>query len=136
MKRSPVRAIVLPLLLAVPAQLAAARHSIRPVAEQTKIDFLLGEVKNSPAIFIRNGSEYPGSRAAAHLLSKLNFAGRRVQNARQFIVGIATHSEASGKPYEIRWPDGRRQPLAEWLLERLAFYEKEHLPAPEPQPAG
>lgn len=131
-----VRAIVFCFLLAIPAQLSAARHSIRPVAEQSKIDFLLGEVKSSPAIFIRNGSEYPGSRAAAHLLSKLNFAGRRVQNARQFIVGIATHSEASGKPYEIRWPDGRRQPLADWLLERLAFYEKEHIPAPEPAPPG
>jgi hypothetical protein len=136
MKGSRIRAIVLPLVLAIPAQLSAARQPIRPVAEQTKIDFLLGEVKNSPAIFIRNGSEYPASRAAAHLLSKLNFAGRRVQNARQFIVGIATHSEASGKPYEIRWPDGRRQPLAEWLLERLAFYEKEHLPAPAPPPPG
>jgi hypothetical protein len=126
--------IAIALLVGIPESLSAARHPIRPVAEQTKIDFLLGEVKSSSAIFVRNGSEYPGSRAASHLLSKLNFAGRRVQSARQFITGIASHSEASGQPYEIRWPDGRRQPLAEWLLERLAFYEREHLPAPEPTP--
>jgi hypothetical protein len=58
----------------------------------------------------------------------LNFAGKRVQTSRQFIVGIASHSEESGKAYEIRWPDGHRQPLAEWLLERLDFYEKSHVP--------
>ena len=123
------RTALVVLLLAVAA--SAIGSQVRPVAEQTKIDFLLGEVKNSAATFIRNGKEYPASRAASHLLSKLKIAGRRVQNARQFIVGIATHSEASGKPYEIRWVDGHRQPLGEWLLERLDFYEKEHLPKAE-----
>lgn len=129
-----LRALTIALCLAIPAAQSAAKHPIRPVAEQSKIDFLLGEVRNSPAIFVRNGSDYRASRAASHLLSKLNFAGRRVQTARQFITGIASHSGASGKPYEIRWPDGRRQPLAEWLLERLAFYEREHLPEPETPP--
>ena len=116
--------MILILALAGPAVAKPAR----PVAEQTKIDFLIGEVKGSPAIFIRNGTEYPADRAASHLARKLKFAGRRVQTVRQFIVGIASHSEESGKPYEIRWPDGRRQPLSEWLFERLEFYEKEHLP--------
>ncbi|HLN93689.1 MAG TPA: hypothetical protein VK389_07490, partial [Thermoanaerobaculia bacterium] len=59
----PACSIVIALLL-IPAALFAAKRTIRPVAEQTKIDFLLGEVKNSSAIFVRNGSEYPGSRAA------------------------------------------------------------------------
>lgn len=130
----PLGSIVIALVLASPASLFAVKRPIRPVAEQTKIDFLLGEVKNSPAIFVRNGSDYPANRAASHLLSKLNFAGKRVQNARQFITGIASHSEASGNPYEIRWPDGRRQPLAEWLLERLAYYERAHLPATKTTP--
>jgi hypothetical protein len=106
---------------------ATAKRPVRPGEEQTKIDFLVGEVRNSPAIFIRNGREYPASRAASHLSTKLKFAGRRVQNARQFVIGIASHSEETGKPYEIRWPDGRRQPLAEWLLARLELYEKERL---------
>jgi len=106
---------------------ATAKRPVRPVEEQTKIDFLVGEVRSSPAIFIRNGREYPSSRAASHLSGKLKLAGRRVQNARQFVIGIASHSEETGKPYEIRWPDGRRQPLAEWLLARLELYEEEHL---------
>lgn len=65
---------------------------------------------------------------ASHLARKLRFAGKRVRTAREFIVGIASKSQESGKPYEIRWPDGRRQRLAEWLTARLAVYEKEHPP--------
>lgn len=99
--------------------------SVRPVEEQTRIDYLVGEVKRSSATFLRNGREHTASRAAAHLARKLRFAGRRVQTARQFITGIASRSEESGKPYEIRWPDGRRQRLGEWLTARLAAYEKE-----------
>ena len=104
----------------------SAATTVRPVPEQNKIDYLIGEVKRSPATFLRNGADHTGIRAAAHLARKLRFAGNRVQTARDFIVGIASNSETSGKPYEIRWPDGRRQPLAEWLTARLALYEKEH----------
>jgi hypothetical protein len=96
----------------------------RPATEQAKIDWLLSEVGNSTAVFIRNGKEYDGAQAVAHLKMKLFFAGRRVQTVRQFIVGVASRSEASGKPYEIRVPDGKQGPLQEWLLERLSVYEK------------
>ncbi|HEX5856315.1 MAG TPA: DUF5329 family protein, partial [Thermoanaerobaculia bacterium] len=76
------------------------------------------------ATFIRNGTEYDASKAVSHLKTKLLFAGRRVQTARQFIVGVASRSSESGKPYEIRFPDGRQAPMEVWLLERLAVYEK------------
>ena len=101
-----------------------ALAATRPVAEQEAIDWLLSEVKGSDAVFIRNGSEYNGEKAAAHLKSKLFSAGKRVQTAREFIVGVASRSETSGKPYEIRSKDGARQPLEKWLLERLAVFEK------------
>jgi hypothetical protein len=113
----------------------------RPAAEQTKIEWLLAEVGNSTATFIRNGKEYDGAKAAAHLKTKLLFAGRRVQTVRQFIVGVASHSEATGKPYEVRLPDGKQEPMQVWLMERLAVYEKgaaaqKPLPAPSPSPLG
>jgi hypothetical protein len=115
MSRHPeIRRAALALVLFLPALTAVALPT-RPASEQMRIDFLIGD-----------GREYPANRAAAHLARKLRFAGRRVQTVRQFIVGIASRSSESGKPYEIRWPDGRRQPLAEWLLEELARYEKEH----------
>jgi len=120
---------------------SAALGVSRPVAEQTKIDWLLAEVGNSKATFIRNGMEYDGAKAVAHLKTKLLFAGRRVQTVRQFIVGVASHSEATGRPYEIRLPDGKREPMHVWLMERLAVYEKgaaaqTPLPAPSPSPPG
>lgn len=109
---------------------ASAASPIRPVEEQSRIDYLLGQVKSSSAAFLRNGREHTASRAASHLARKLRFAGKRVQTAREFIVGIASRSGDSGKPYEIRWTDGRRQRLAEWLTARLEVYEKEHPPRP------
>lgn len=111
---------------------ASAAGAVRPLKEQNKIDYLLGQVKRSSATFLRNRGEHTASRAASHLARKLRFAGKRVQTAREFIVGIASKSEESGEPYEIRWPDGRRQRLAEWLTARLTVYEKEHPPRPTP----
>jgi hypothetical protein len=120
---------------------AYALAASRPEPEQAKIDWLLREVGNSAAVFIRNGKEYDAASAVSHLKTKLLFAGRRVQTARQFIVGVASRSEASGKPYEIRLPDGKQGRLETWLLERLAVYEKGEsarrpasLPTPGPPP--
>jgi len=115
---------LLPLGLGALLAAAAVLAASRPEAEQTKIDWLLAEVGNSKAIFIRNGKEYDASRAVSHLKTKLLFAGKRVQNARQFIGGVASHSEETGKPYEIRLSDGTQKPMQVWLLERLAVYEK------------
>jgi hypothetical protein len=101
-----------------------ASAASRPAEEQARIDWLLQEVGNSKATFIRNGKEYDAAKALSHLKTKLLFAGKRVQTARQFIVGVASHSEETGKPYEIRQPDGKQGPMEVWLLERLAVYEK------------
>ena len=120
MKPRRLAGFLLILVLSALPALAATR----PPEEQEAIDWLLSEVRTSDAVFIRNGSEYNGEKAAAHLKSKLVFAGKRVQTAREFIVGIASRSSASGQPYEIRRKDGTRQPLEKWLLERLAVFEK------------
>jgi hypothetical protein len=108
-------------LLVVALPLAAAK---RPAAEQEKIDWLLSQIERSDATFLRNGAEYDGQKAASHLRTKLFFAGKQVQTARQFIVGVGSHSEASGKPYEIRFNGSTPRPLEGWLLERLAEFEK------------
>lgn len=127
MAPEPRAAAILALAGVLASPIFAARL-VRPVGEQTKIDYLVGEVRKSPAIFLRNGREYPAGRAASHLATKLKFAVKRVQTARDFVLGIASRSEETGKPYEIRWPNGKRQPLSEWLFEQLEYYEKEHLP--------
>jgi hypothetical protein len=120
------------LLLAVSFPAAAAAAS-RPSAEQEKIDWLIEQVRSSDATFVRNGSEYTGAQAASHLKTKLFFAGKRVQTAKDFIVGVATHSEESGQPYEIR-PKGATAPapLGTWLADRLTEHERPGKPAPQP----
>lgn len=109
-----------------------ASAAARPPAEQEKIDWLLARIRSSDAVFLRNGSEYDGEKAASHLKTKLFFAGKRVQTAREFIAGVATRSEESGEPYRIR-PKGAASasatPLGDWLLVRLLEHEKALPPA-------
>jgi hypothetical protein len=117
-----IRRIVLVLTLVLVAFQASA--VTRPAEEQAGIDWLLDQISNSKATFIRNGKEYDAAKAVSHLKTKLMFAGKRVQTVRQFIVGVASHSEETGKNYEIRMPDGKQGPMATWLMERLAIYEQ------------
>jgi len=110
-------------LLAVPAG--------RSAVEQAKIDRLLEDIRSSKATFLRNDGAYDGTQAASHLKRKLFFAGSRVATARDFVLGVASRSEESGRPYQIRFPGEAPRPLREWLLERLAALEK---PPPSPAP--
>ena len=105
------------------AMASAVYAASRPAEEQSKIDWLLTEVDQSGATFIRNGREYDAKRAVSHLKSKLFFAGKRVQTARAFIVGVASHSEETGKPYEIRFANGKQMLMSDWLIERLVALE-------------
>lgn len=102
---------------------SSAYAASRPAAEQSKIDWLLTQIDQSGAIFIRNGKGYDAKKAVSHLKTKLFFAGKRVQTANDFIKGVASHSEETGKPYEIRFADRKQRPLADWLSERLTALE-------------
>jgi hypothetical protein len=126
--RSLVPSAIVALLL---ARHGLAAEPVRPPAEQVKIDFLLNEVTKSGDVFVRNGREYSGVRASGHLARKLRFAGKRVQTANDFILGIASKSEETGKLYEVRTREGHREPLRDWLLARLQLHEHAH---PNPTP--
>ena len=130
LSRSLLPAVAVLFAIAAPA---AAKDPVRPVDEQTKIDFLIAEVKKSDDVFVRNGREYGGIRASSHLSTKLRFAGKRIQTATEFVLGIASKSEESGKLYEVRSREGHREPLRDWLLARLQLYEKAHIPTPPPR---
>lgn len=123
-----ILALLAALVLAVLAWLVfgarPAAAAKRPAVEQAKIDQLLAGIESSDATFLRNGAAYDGRKAASHLRTKLFFAGSRVQTARDFIAGIATHSETSGKPYTIRPRGKAARPLADWLLEQLRRLEE------------
>ena len=93
---------------------------------QTKaeIDELFSFVRTSDVRFIRNGKEYSGAEGADHLRDKLTKAGDRVRTTDDFITGIASKSYLSGKPYMVKFADGRTQPTGDWLRAHLADMRK------------
>ncbi|MNV90423.1 hypothetical protein D3C71_1848100 [compost metagenome] len=81
---------------------------------------LLEFVEKSDCRFIRNGVDYSGPRARAHLEQKLNYLESKnmVKSAEDFIDLAATKSSMSGRAYEVRCSEGT-QPAGNWLHREL-----------------
>ena len=92
-----------------------------------EIKALLDFVERSECQFVRNGSEYPGPRARAHLEKKLDYLeGKNMLNsAEDFIDLAATKSSMSGRAYEVRCPDGV-EPASTWLKRELQRQRQLH----------
>ncbi|MDQ0126642.1 hypothetical protein J2W17_005628 [Pseudomonas lini] len=97
-----------------------------PQATQ-EINGLLDFVEHSECRFVRNGSEYPGPRARAHLEKKLNYLEGKnlVNSAEDFIDLAATKSSMSSRPYEVRCPGGV-EPAGIWLKRELQRQRQLH----------
>lgn len=94
-------------------------------SEADKIEALIQSVARlSNAVFVRNGTVYDAKAAADHLRQKLQKAGSRVQTAEDFIRYCGSTSSMSGKPYQIRYADGRVVTSEAFLRARLAELEK------------
>ena len=120
-KRVVQFAILLIALLITPSIL---RAQTLPVTEKQKIDALIehvGELKD--AKFIRNGSSYEPATAVRFLRGKWNANKAEVKTARDFIDKVATKSGTSGKPYLMRYSDGKEIPSREFLLAELQKIE-------------
>jgi hypothetical protein len=95
----------------------------RAPLENQKIDYLISAIEAlSDAKFVRNDTEYDAKTAADHLRRKLKYAGSRVKSADDFIRYCATKSSMSGKPYEIRFSDGRVESSEAFLRQRLTEF--------------
>lgn len=92
-----------------------------------EIKSLLDFVEHSECQFVRNGDEFPGPRARAHLEKKLNYleGKNRVNSAEDFIDLAATSSSMSGRAYEVRCPEGA-QPARTWLMKELQRQRQLH----------
>jgi len=92
--------------------------------EAQKIEKLILYVANlQDAVFVRNGDEHKAKDAAAHLRMKKEKAGSRIKTAKDFIDKVAAKSSFSGKPYQIRWKNGKLQDVGEILTEELQKME-------------
>ena len=109
---------VLLLLLLAPASFG--QDPQLPNSEKQKIEALIkhvGDLKN--AKFVRNGWTYEPSTAIRFLRGKWDAKSSEVHSARDFIDKVASMSGTSGKPYLIRFHNGKEIPSREFLLAAL-----------------
>jgi hypothetical protein len=95
-----------------------------PTGEKQKIEALIAQVENlKDATFIRNGSDYDSKLAARFLRGKWSSNEDEIKSAQDFITKAATGSSTSGKPYLIRFKDGREVTCADYLKAELGKLE-------------
>jgi hypothetical protein len=117
----PAFSIALLLSLLMPCVLPA--QSLLPGEKQT-IEALIERVGTlTDAQFIRNGASYSADEAATFLRRKWQANSRDVKTARDFIAKVASFSGTSGKPYLIRFNDGKEMKSNEFLLAELKRIE-------------
>lgn len=92
-----------------------------PAEEQARIDRLIETVAGMTQVqFIRNGKAHKAEHAARFLREKLKASAEQVRSAGDFIDVVASGSSTTGKPYLIRFPDGKEMPCADFLRAELA----------------
>lgn len=101
----------------------SAAVSAQDNIEKKKIEFLIASIQDlKGAKFIRNGAEHDGVEAAKHLRLKLEKAGKHVRTADDFISLCASKSYMTGKPYMIKFPDGKIISSEKYLWEKIKEY--------------
>jgi hypothetical protein len=109
---------------------SAAPSGDGEMTETQKIEALISVVNDlKDATFIRNGKEYDCKAAAEHMRTKWSYAKDEIHTARDFIEKAASKSLMSGKPYLIRFGDGREITSSEFLTGALNRLEH---PATQP----
>jgi hypothetical protein len=78
------------------------------------------------AVFIRNGQEYDSARAASFVRSKWKAKRSAIKTAADFIEKAASISSTTGKPYLIRFTDGRELKGRDYLFAQLNELKARH----------
>jgi len=94
------------------------------LSEKVKIEALIAHIEGlDGAVFVRNGSDYDAKTAGKFLRGKWDHAAD-VKTAKDFIEKVASVSGTSGKPYLIRFKDGKEVKSGEYLSAELEKLEK------------
>jgi hypothetical protein len=100
---------------------AAAVADTLPASERAKIETLIASVEKLPgATFVRNGKAYKPATAAKFLRGKWDDRAGDIRTADDFIVKVASKSSTTGRPYLVRFRDGREVPTADFFRAELA----------------
>jgi hypothetical protein len=90
------------------------------MSEAQKIEALIDRVaKLDGAVFVRNDKEYDAKTAAEFLRRKWESKKDEIKTAEEFIAKIGSVSSTSGKPYLVRFKDGREVKGGDFLREEL-----------------
>ena len=110
-------------MLALASTSSAIAQSV-PISEKQKIEALIAGIgRLQDAKIVRNGWSYEPSTAVRFLHGKWAANESEIKTARDFIDRVASFSGTSGKPYLIRFKDGRELPSREFLLAELKRIE-------------
>ena len=120
--KTTVKVAALLLIFLVAPSFLQSQHL--PATEKQKIEALIKQVGDlKDAKFVRNGTVYEPATAVRFLRGKWDANASDVKTARDFIDKVATMSGTSGKPYLIRFKDGKEIPSREFLLAELKKIE-------------
>lgn len=94
--------------------------SATPLAQDEKIiQCLIGYIRDSKLIFIRNGQEHDSVSGADHISSKYAQLKNGISSPEDFIDRAASKSMMSGQPYLVKFPDGSLQEVSNLLRVEL-----------------
>jgi hypothetical protein len=91
-----------------------------PAPEKEKVEALIKHLEGlKDAKFVRNGVEYDAATAAKFVRGKWDANAAQIKTAKDFIEKAASVSSTSGKPYLIRFKDGKEVKSRDYLLAEL-----------------
>jgi Family of unknown function (DUF5329) len=101
--------------------------------EKQKIEALIKHVEDmKDAKFVRNEKTYDAKTAAEFLRGKWEAQRAEIKTAKDFIEKVASVSSTTGRPYQIRFQDGKEMKSAEYLQAELKKLEKLSVGNPKP----
>ena len=107
------------------AAAAVVRADEKPATEKQKIEALLKHVEDMrDAKMVRNDREYDAKTAARFLRGKWEANEAEIKTAKDFIEKAASVSSTTGRPYLIRFKDGKEMKSGDYLLAELEKLEK------------
>lgn len=119
-----LKLLFLVLLFNLTAGVHAQQSANVELSENQKIDYLIDKIEHlKDAEFIRNGTSHTAKEAASHLRMKRTKAGSRIKSVEQFINKIASESSITGKPYQIKFANGKIVMAKDYYYECLKNIE-------------
>lgn len=82
---------------------------------QNDLNLLMNSLESCECKFVRNGTEHEPKEAREHMERKLKATDGKVQTIPNFIEYIGTKSSVTGKPYLVKFSDGKTVESAVWL---------------------